>query len=207
MRLGAGAPATLAPRPTRDLEAYDLYLKGRFAWNQRTAAALPEAVRYLEQAVARDSRFARPWAGLADAYLLLAPCAGAPRAETWPRARAAAERALAIDGTLAEAHTSLGYGLMIYDWSGAEAEASRRRGIAANSNYATGHQWYADFLAGRGRLEDTGLGDLTRAFGYLDRAVEERDIFLPEDFSDPLLEPLRHDPRFARVRERRGLGR
>jgi hypothetical protein len=98
----------------KDLEAYDLYLKGRFAWNQRSAAAMPEAVRYLEQAAARDSGFARAWAALADAYILLVPYAGASREATWPKVRAAAEKALALDSTLAEAHTALAYGTMIY---------------------------------------------------------------------------------------------
>ena len=155
VKLGVAEGAALSAAPTKDLEAYDLYLKGRFAWNQRTAAAMTEAVRYLEQAVARDSGFARAWAALADAYILLVPYAGASREETWPKARTAAQRALALDGTLAEAHTALAYGTMIYAWDWPAAEASFRRAIAANPDYATAHHWYADFLAGRGRLEES----------------------------------------------------
>jgi serine/threonine-protein kinase len=154
VKLGVDEGAALSAAPTSDVEAYDLYLKGRFAWNQRTDAAMTEAVRYLEQAVARDSGFARAWAALADAYILLVPYAGASREDTWPKARAAAQRALALDSTLAEAHTSLAYGSMIYGWDWDAAEASFRRAIAADPDYPTAHHWYADFLAGRGRLEE-----------------------------------------------------
>ncbi len=333
VRLGASGSKALRARPTGDLAAYDLYLKGRFAWNQRTAVGMREAVRYLELAVARDSGFALAWAALADAYVLVIPYGDAPREATWPKARAAAGRALALDSTLGEAHTALAYGTMIYDWDWPAAEASFRRAIAADSTYPTGHQWYADFLWGRGRLEEalqqmqlaqrldplslvigselgatyyllrrfdtaeqrlretlaldpdyphtlyliglvylqqrryreaidamrraldlagfqedlagalayayavsrdhaaatrytaeiqqrlanggvglfalalayTGQGDLNRAFEYLHRAIDVRDAYLPEDFFDPLLDPLRADARFARVEERMGL--
>ncbi len=162
VELGVGEGDVLAAVPTQDLEAYDLYLRGRFAWNHRSATALPEAVRYLEQAVARDSSFARAWAALADAYILLVPYAGASREDTWPKGRAAAEKALALDSTLAEAHTALAYGTMIYQWDWPAAEASFRRAIAANPEYPTAHHWYADLLAGRGRLEES-LGEMRRA--------------------------------------------
>ncbi|TMB86281.1 MAG: hypothetical protein E6J45_14150, partial [Chloroflexi bacterium] len=91
VRLAPAGATALAARPTADLQAYDLYLKGRFAWNQRTGPAIQEAVRYLEQAVARDSGFARAWAGLADAYILVVPFAGAAGgsgADTWRKAQA-----------------------------------------------------------------------------------------------------------------------
>jgi len=332
VRLG-GPDSALVTRPTRDIAAYDLYLKGRFAWNQRTSAAVPEAVQYFEQAVARDPRFAEAYAGLADVYLLLPTFGGTPPSEAWPKAKAAAERALALDSTLASAHTSLAYGTMLYDWDWPRAEAGFRRAIAAAPNYATAHHWYADYLAGRGRqaeslremrraheldplsriigtelgwvlhiagrndeaaaqLHETlrldpnyahahlilgmvylaqrradtavaslrtaldlggfhpqtvgalvaayaasgnrgaarrlladmrdrsareyvspfgfaiayaGLGDTTRAIEALNQAVDERDGLLPENFFDPILDPLRPDPRFARVQERMGL--
>jgi tetratricopeptide (TPR) repeat protein len=255
--------------------------------------------------------------------------------EAWPKGRAAAERALALDSTLAEAHTSLAYGSMIYGWDWAAAEASFRRAIAADPNYATGHHWYADFLAGRGRLEESvremerahaldplsriigtelawvyylmrrndeveaqlrrtlvldpnyphaslnlglvftakgryaeaiqalrrgielggdydlqyaalitayaragdraaalklldevaerakggefgaftlavaygALGKTDRGIALLNRAIDERDIFMPEVFFDPLLDPLRRDPRFRGVEERMGVAR
>jgi tetratricopeptide (TPR) repeat protein len=255
-------------------------------------------------------------------------------ADTWRKARAAAEKALALDSTSAEAHTSLGYGTMIYGWDWPAAEKSLRRGIEADPNYATGHQWYGDFLAGRGRLEESlremrraneldplsrqigtehgwayylmhrndeaeaqirrtleldpnygqahfrlglveiqqhrygeaiaslkraidlgafypqaaaglavayaragnpaaarnvvddlqgrsareyvppfmlalayaGLGDVSQSLEWLNRGIDQRDIYIPENFFDPLLDPLRADPRFARVLERMGPG-
>jgi serine/threonine-protein kinase len=162
LRLGPVRDAALAVRPTTDLQAYDLFLKGRFAWNQRTGPALREAVRYLEQAVTRDSTFARAWAALADAYILVVPYGGGSPADTWRKAQDAAGKALALDSTLAEAHTSLGYGNMIYAWNWQAAEKNFQRAIAADSNYATGHHWYGDFLAGRGRLTES-LAEMARA--------------------------------------------
>jgi serine/threonine protein kinase/tetratricopeptide (TPR) repeat protein len=335
VRLAPTRDSALAVRPTHDLQAYDLYLKGRFAWNQRNGPALQDAVRYLEQAVARDSTFARAWAALADAYLLVVPYAGGLPADGWRKAEAAAKKALALDSTSAEAYTALAYGNMIYAWNWATAEENFKRAIAADPNYATGHHWYGDFLAGRGRLAESleqmsraheldplslqigteqgwvsylmhrsdeaearirqvitldpnyaqahfrlglvqiqerrfpeaiaslkrsidlgafypqgasglafaygvsgnkpaalgivndlkrrlgqellppvsiaiayaGLGDATRGLEWLNRGIDERDIYIPENFFDPLLDPLRKDPRFEQVMNRMGLAR
>jgi TolB-like protein/Tfp pilus assembly protein PilF len=333
VRLAPARDSALTARPTADLQAYDLYLKGRYAWNLRTGPSLREAVSDLEQAVARDPDFARAWAALADAYLLVVPYAGGSPAEGWRKAHAAATRALALDPASAEAYTSLAYGNTIYGWNWSEAEENFRRALAADPNYATGHHWYGDFLAGRGRLAEAlsemgqarrldplalqiatewgwvsylmhrydeaeahirqalqldpnyaqahyrlglvliqqrhyaeaiaslkrsielgafqpqaasalavaeaasgdraaalaivqdlerrvgtelvppvqiaqayaGLGDATRGLQWLNRGIDEHDIYIPENFFDPLLDPLRTDPRFARVLERMGL--
>jgi serine/threonine-protein kinase len=163
VRLAPARDSALAVRPTRDLQAYDLYLKGLFAWNQRNGPSMQEAVRSLEAAVARDSNFARAWATLADAYILVVPFAGVGLpADSWRKAQAAARKALALDSTSAEAYTALGYGNTIYAWNWAAAEENFKRAIAADPNYATGHQWYADFLVGRGRLTE-GLAEMSRA--------------------------------------------
>jgi eukaryotic-like serine/threonine-protein kinase len=335
VRLAPARDSALAVRLTGDLQAYDLYLKGRFAWNQRTGPALRDAVRYLEQAVARDSTFARAWAGLADAYILVVPYAGGTPADTWRKAQAAANKALSLDSTSAEAYTSLGYGEMVYGWDWPAAEASFQRAIAADPNYATGHHWYGDFLAGRGRLDESlaqmrraheldplsrqigvewgwvsylmhrndeaaahiretleldpnyaqahlrlglvqiqqrrypeaiaslqraidlgafyphaagglafayavsgdrgaarrivndlerrstrelvppffiaeayaGLGETARGIDWLNRGIDQRDIYIPENFFDPLLDPLRSDPRFEQLSKRMGLER
>ncbi|HEV8363395.1 MAG TPA: protein kinase [Gemmatimonadaceae bacterium] len=144
-----------AARPaTRDLLALEQYLKGRFAWNQRTEAASADAVRYFESAVARDPHFARAYAGLADAYLALPMYARTPPTDAWPNAKAAALKALALDATLAEAHTALAYGTMLYEWDWPRAEASFLEAIMFDPAYSTAHHWYADFLAGRGRVEE-----------------------------------------------------
>ncbi len=334
LRLAPARDSALAARPTRDLAAYDLYLKGLFAWNQRTGPTLQEAVRYLEQATARDSTFARAWAALAQAYILVVPFAGGSPAETWRKAQAAAKKALALDASSAEAYTSLGYGNMIYAWDFPAAEANFQRAIAADPNYATGHHWYGDLLAGHGRFPEAlaqmrlaqqsdplsrqiaielgwthylmrqndsaeahirqaldldpnyaqafyrlglvriqqrrypeaitlikhaldlgvfypyGAGGLAYAYGasgdrraalaivddlqrrsargelvpefslaaayaglgepgqgiaWLNRGIDHKDIYLPENFSDPLLDPLRKDPRFQQVVRKMGM--
>ena len=163
LQLGGNTASALAQRPTSDLEAYDLYLKGRFAWNQRGGTSMQQAASYFEQAVARDPHFARAYAGLADAQLLLPWYAGVSPATAWPQAKAAAAKALELDSTLAEAHTSLAYGTMLYEWDWAGAEKEFKRAIAADPDYPTAHHWYADFLAGRGRLEES-LREMRRAY-------------------------------------------
>jgi serine/threonine-protein kinase len=335
VRLAPSRDSALAARPTRDVQAHDLYLKGLFAWNQRTGASLAEAVRYLEAAVARDSSFARAWAALAQAYLLVVPYGGGGTIEdTWRKAQAAAGRALALDPQSADAYTARAYGNMVYGWNWPAAEADFERALAVDRNYAVGHHWYGDFLAGRGRLEEAqarmdtahvldplsrqignergwvaylrhrndvaearmrevialdpnyaqvhlrlayvlvqqrrfdealaemrralalgafyphaapglahahagagrrdsalavvrdllarreageyipsvfvaaayaAVGDTTRAFEWLNRGIDERDIYIPENFFEPFLDPLRGDPRYGRVLERMGL--
>ncbi|MGH7711325.1 MAG: protein kinase domain-containing protein, partial [Gemmatimonadaceae bacterium] len=149
----SGTQETAGPA-TRDMFALEQYLKGRFAWNQRTEATSTEAVRYFESAVARDPLFARAFAGLADAYLALPMYTRTSPAEAWPNAKSAALKALSLDGTLAEAHTALAYGTMLYEWDWPQAETRFRRAVAFDPAYSTAHHWYADFLAGRGRLEE-----------------------------------------------------
>jgi len=333
LRLGHQSDSALAERPTRDLDAYDLYLKGRFAWNQRTGGSMLLAAQYLKQAVERDSSFARAYAGLADASILLPQYSGVLPRVAWPEAKSAALKALVLDSTLAEAHTSLAYGTMLYEWDWTAAEAGFKRAIAADPNYPTARQWYGDYLAGRGRLEEslkemrrgveldplsriiggelawtyyvmhrndealaqidtllrldpnfshtyfiqsliylqqrdyekalvavqrdselggsyaqpegrrvwihagmgdtaaakralaaleerskreyvapwtfavayTGLGDKTRAIAWLNKGIDERDMIMAENLFDPILDPLRRDPRFAEVERRMGL--
>ncbi|MGQ0639561.1 MAG: protein kinase domain-containing protein [Gemmatimonadaceae bacterium] len=156
------ADVTTKAVQTQDLRALELYLKGRFAWNQRTETTIAEAVRYFKEAVTRDPTFARAHAGLADASLALPMYTGVSPSEAWPNAREAALRALALDPTLAEAHTSLAYGTMLYEWDWPRAEANFHKAIACDATYSTAHHWYADFLVGRGRLEE-GLREMQRA--------------------------------------------
>jgi len=160
--LNAGTGAPLVHRTTVSAEAHDLYLKGRFAWNRRTRVALQRAAQYFEQAIALDSGYADAFAGLADALVLLPQYGGAEPRVAWPQARIAAERALALDSTLAEAHASLAYGQFQHEWKWDDAEGGFRRALALDPNYATGHQWYGDYLDGRGRLQE-GLEEFKRA--------------------------------------------
>ena len=152
----------LVSRPTESLEAYHLYLQGRYSWNQRTEAGLKQAVRYFERAITMDSDYAQAYAGLADAYVLLPERGPTRPAEVYPKAEAAALRALALDSTLAEAHTSLGYVLEVKEWEWQGAEQAFRRAIALNPSYATAHHWYGECLSVTGR-PDEALAELERA--------------------------------------------
>jgi TolB-like protein/Tfp pilus assembly protein PilF len=140
--------------PPGSYEAYDLYLKGRFFWNKRTAEGLQQATEYFQQAVAKDNNYARAYAGLADSYALMSSYNWAPPNELMPKARAAALRALQIDDSLSEAHTSLALITEIYDWDWQTSEREFRRAIDLDPNYATAHQWYAEYLTWQGRFEE-----------------------------------------------------
>ena len=130
-------------------EAYQLYLKGRFHWNKRTAEALNKAIEYFNQAIEKDPGFALAYAGLADCYVVPANRL-APR-EVMPKAKAAAIRALQLDETLAEAHASLGRVFAAYDWDWTSAEKEYKRAIELNPRYAVAHQWYGGYLSAMGR--------------------------------------------------------
>ena len=202
--LGAGGETTLVKRPTTDLEAYGVFLRGRQALNERTFEQLHRAAELFEQAIGRDPRFARAYAGLADAYVLMPLYGHLPPTDAWPKARAAARTALALDSSLAEAHTALAYGAMVHDWDWTSAERGFRRAIALDPNYATAYQRYADYLLGRGRVSESLetirhahaldplssiiSAELGRALFYVDR---------PDDAVAQLQQTLQRDPSFA----------
>ena len=151
--LSPGTHEPLVRPPTGNLEAYQLYLKGRHLWNRRTKEGLERAVEYFERAIKHDPEYALAYSGLADAYLLLGAYLHMPQVEANERAKAAAEKALALDETLAEAHTSLGQARRREcDWQGEEREYLRA--LELNPSYATARQWYAGLLALLGRLDE-----------------------------------------------------
>ncbi|UCD38351.1 MAG: hypothetical protein JSW54_02410 [Fidelibacterota bacterium] len=141
--------------PTESTEAYQLYLQGRYFWNKRTGEDILKAKEYFEKAIEVDPLYAQAYVGLADSYNLLHQYANLASNETYPKARAAAMRALEIDPEAGEAHISLAYGLFEYYWEYAAAEQEYRRGLELSPNYATGHQWYAEYLSCVGRLEES----------------------------------------------------
>jgi serine/threonine-protein kinase len=141
-------------RYTADLTAYTLYLKGRYSWNKRTNEGIAEGVRYFEEAIARDESYALAYTGLADCFALQLDYRGVPVGEGMRRAKEFALKALAIDETLAEAHTSLGWVLFIYDWDWDGAAREFRRALELNPRYATARQWYSWLLVSQGRLEE-----------------------------------------------------
>jgi serine/threonine-protein kinase len=140
-------------RYTANLKAYHLYLKGRYSWNRRTQSAIAEGIRYFEAAIAEDAGYALAYTGLADSYALQIDYRGSPVREGLERARVEAERALALDETLAEAHTSLAWVVFIYDWEWALAERHFRRAIELNPRYSVARQWHAWFQVAMGNLE------------------------------------------------------
>ncbi|MCW5980784.1 MAG: tetratricopeptide repeat protein [Bryobacteraceae bacterium] len=145
-----------APRLSQTaIEAYNLYLKGRYLWNKRTAEGMRKSIEYFHQALERDGECALAYAGLADAYLILAHYGLQHPAELVPQGKAAAMKALELDPSLAEAHTSLGFIRSLYDWKWDEAERHYLRAIELNPGYATAHFWYSgDFLVNRGRFDE-----------------------------------------------------
>jgi TolB-like protein/DNA-binding winged helix-turn-helix (wHTH) protein len=151
LRLSPRQRERLARAAPVDPEAYAEYLRGRQAWNRRSAAGLREAIARFEAALARQPDYAPAHAGLADALSLMSLYADAPPRETFPRAREAADRALAIDPALAEAHTAYAYVAHRFDWDWRKAEDHYRQALVLNPSYATAHHWYAELLVVLGR--------------------------------------------------------
>jgi TolB-like protein/Tfp pilus assembly protein PilF/predicted Ser/Thr protein kinase len=150
-------------RYTQDLEAYDLYLKGRYHWNRRTQEALRKAMGHFEQVVQKDPGYALAYAGLADCYSMLAQVRALTPKEAFPKAKALASKALELDEALSEAHTSLAFVLSCFDWDWAGAEREFRRAIELNPNYATAHQWFAVGLLVNLRRTSEAIQEIQKA--------------------------------------------
>lgn len=153
MRLTRDEKGRLGKRFTQNPDAYQLYLKGRYYWVKRTPDSLKRALQYFQQAIEKDADYALAYAGLADCYILLSFEGIVAPMDGLPKAKAAAAKAVAIDGELAEGHTSLALAVAHdHDWL--EAEKEFRRAIALNPGYWVAHSWYGLFLAGLGRREE-----------------------------------------------------
>jgi eukaryotic-like serine/threonine-protein kinase len=142
--------------------AYQLYLKGRYFGEKRTRANLNKACEYFEQAIEKDPTYALAYAGLADAYVLLSDYGALPSKQGFPKAKAAALKALQIDNTLADAYPSLGWVRCFYEWDFPGAETDFKRAIELKSNYATAHLWYGWYLTVMGRFNE-GFAELKKA--------------------------------------------
>jgi len=163
-KLTGSEERAISVKPTANVEAHQLYLKGRYIWNRRTAENLKKALNYFEEAAQKDPDYALAYVGIADACGLFPVYgAGAPQ-EYLPRAKGAAEKALALDDSLAEAHASMGLVHYCY-FNGMESAKEFERAIELNPNYATAHHWY-------GRLTLVMLGQLDRAMAETKRAYE-----------------------------------
>lgn len=139
---------------TTSYEAYDLYLKGLYFWNKRTLQDFREAASYFQQAIDKDPNFARAYAGLANTFGLMSSWTLVPQNEFMPKARTAALRALQIDETLAEAHAALALIAENYDYDWPKAEREFRRALELDPEYATAHDWYAEYLSWQRRFDD-----------------------------------------------------
>jgi TolB-like protein/Tfp pilus assembly protein PilF len=162
-RLNVHAEEVLAARPTENPDAHEYYLKGRYFWNRRTAENLNKAADYFQQAIAKDPKYALAYSGLADCHVLLPAYPGLgnkPRDEL-PKALEAAHKAVDLDDSLAEAHTSLARALAS-NLQFSDATSEFNRAIELNPNYATAHQWFGECLQSQGQLEDA-LAELKRA--------------------------------------------
>jgi serine/threonine-protein kinase len=144
----------LAKRYTENPEAHQLYLKGRYLWNRRTPETLRQATEYFQRARDKDAGYALAWAGLADCYAVYPTYDLLPPKEAVPKTKEAADRALALDDTLVEAHTALAYVKALYEWDWQGAEREFKRAIVLNPNYANAHNWYSLYLEATGRLDD-----------------------------------------------------
>jgi non-specific serine/threonine protein kinase len=175
VRLTSEEKSRLARASAANPEAYQLYLKGRYHANQETAAGLKKAVEYFQEAIEKDPGYALAYAGLADSYSALggqwqylAP------SDSFPKAKAAAMKALELDDTLAEAHVALGYAAF-FDWDWPSAEREFKRAIELNPNSALSHKGYAEYLEARGRFNE-GIAEAQRA--------QELDPLSPEVVSE-----------------------
>jgi TolB-like protein/DNA-binding winged helix-turn-helix (wHTH) protein/Tfp pilus assembly protein PilF len=156
--------AVLKTQKVVDPDAYESYLKGRYFWNKRTADGLTAALNYFNQAIEKDPTYAQAYAGLADSYDLLGDWEYGVLTpnEAYPKAKAAAIKALDADNTLGEAHTSLAFSLDASDWDWKSAEMEYRRAIELNPGYATAHHWYAWHLSELGR-SDEAIAEMKKA--------------------------------------------
>ncbi|PYJ20852.1 MAG: hypothetical protein DME99_09080 [Verrucomicrobia bacterium] len=186
----------IAVRPTENAEAHQLYLRGRYFWNKRTGADLKKAIGYFNQATDKDPNYALAYAGLADAYVLLSAYAEASPKDSLPQAKAAATKALELDSTLGEAHTTLGNALVAYDLNFAEANREFRRAIELNPNYATAHQWY-------GETGLVPLGQFEQAIAEVKRALEldPLSLVINADVGTVLTSARRYDEAIEQLRK------
>ena len=162
IELAPESAAVLAEKSAVDPAVYDAYLQGRFYWNQMTGPGFESAVKHFEQAIAADPKYAIAYSGLADAYNMQPWWGMAMPRVAMEKARAAAEKALALAPDLAEAHNSLGFVQLYYDWDLPGAERSFRRAIELKPGYALAHYWYAGMLSAAGRHEEA-IASIQRA--------------------------------------------
>jgi len=164
-RLSGTEVNAMVKRHTENTQAYQFYLKGRFFWNKRDTNDLQKALGYFEQAAKEDPNYALAWSGTADVYALLPLFGGADPADAYPKAKEAANKAIALDPNLAEPHADLGLIASLFDFDFALSMREFEKSIALNPNYATAHHWFGDSVL-------QCIGDFNRAIAEMKRALE-----------------------------------
>jgi len=178
-------------------EAYDAYLKGRYFWNKRTADGLRKAIDYFNQVIEINPNYAEAYAGLADSYALAGDWEYGllPPKEAYPKAKAAAAKALKLDDTLGEAHISLAFCLDGFDWDWESAGREFRRGIELNPGYATGHHWYAWHLTALGR-NDEAISEMKKA-----EELDPLSLIISAELAEEFLIAHRYDEAIKQSRK------
>jgi eukaryotic-like serine/threonine-protein kinase len=206
LRLAPDVSTRLASTPHKVVPAaYDAYVRGRHAWDKRSEPALHDAIRFFQDSIDADPTYAPAYAGLADAYAQLGYGSYVSPEDTFPRARAAAEKAIALDPSLAEGHASRGYALMYFDWDFANAESEYRRAIQLNPSYAVAHQWYAYLLTAMERPFAAADAEISiaKALDPLSPAIDTDRAYISyyygrnEDALHAVGLALEIDPKFA----------
>ena len=164
-RLSGTEKNAIAKRPTEDTEAYQLYLHGRFFWNKRTGNDLKKALGYFQESATKDPGYALAYAGMADTYVLLPLYSAATPVEAYPKAKEAANKAIALDPNLAEPHAALGLIASLFDFDFARSMREFETALSINPNYATAHHWFGNSVL-------PCLGDFNRGIAELKRAHE-----------------------------------
>ncbi len=152
LKLSGEDEEKLAKRYTKDAEAYQLYLKGRYFWNKRNEEGFRNGIDYFRRAEEKDPTFALAFSGLADSYALLCDIGVVRPVDEMPKAKAAAQKAVDADPTLAEAYTSRAFVRLAYDWDWLGAQSDFQQALKLNPKYPTAHQWYASYLMQMGKF-------------------------------------------------------
>jgi TolB-like protein len=202
-----GAERQLVARhDTDNLEANRLYTEARYYWNKRDFEGIRKSVKLLEQAIGLDPNYARAHAGLADSYITLSDYYLLEASLAFPRAKQEAQKALEIDGSLAEAHTALAMIKSSYDWDWAGADRAFRKAIEINPHYATAHQWYAEFLIGAGQheqaLDEIRLAQQLDPLSLIMPSIEALVLYYARDYEGAIAQCQRvisRDPNFGEV--------
>jgi TolB-like protein/DNA-binding winged helix-turn-helix (wHTH) protein/Tfp pilus assembly protein PilF len=189
-------PQQLAASAAVPPQARENYLKGRYFWNLRSEAGYRKAIDYFQAAMTEDPQYAQAYAGSADAYALLGsiPNAKMPRETAMPKAKEMALMALKLDGSLADAHTSLAFVEMHYEWKFQEAEQEFKRAIELDPNYSIAHHWYAFDLAAMGRM-DEAVAEVKRA-----RQTDPLSAIINTDVAEILYWARRYDEALEQAR-------